>query len=131
MALCDLDRVAARRRKNFQRWVDAVGDLPHCRSLVEQLPDDAVPYMFPLLIEHPQDHFPLLKRLGVTIWRWDDMAESPCAVSRHYRQHLLHLPCHQALSDNELSWMETAVAKVVRSPRNCREQGNRMTGSTP
>ena len=28
--------------------------------------------------------------------------------------HLLHLPCHQALTDQEIDWMIGAVAKVMR-----------------
>jgi dTDP-4-amino-4,6-dideoxygalactose transaminase len=56
----------------------------------------------------------MLKKLGVPIWRWDDMAASDCAISQRYREHLLHLPCHQALSDAELQWMLQAVSKVMR-----------------
>jgi dTDP-4-amino-4,6-dideoxygalactose transaminase len=113
MRLCDIQDVAARRRAHYARWCDAVRGLPHCRVLFERLPEDCVPYMFPLLIDHPDTHFYVLKQLGMPIWRWDDMAVSDCGVSQRYRQHLLHLPCHQALSDAELAWMTTAVAKVM------------------
>ena len=113
MTHCDTGRVTARRRANYRRWSNAVRGLPHCRALFDGLPDDCVPYMFPLVIDHPQTHFYVLKQLGVPIWRWDDMAESPCGVSQRYRQHLLHMPCHQALSDADLDWMTSAVAKVM------------------
>lgn len=116
--LCNVDHITQRRRANFRRWSDAVRGLPHCRPLFGDLPDDCVPYMFPLLIDEPRTHFYVLKKLGVPIWRWDDMAESACAVSQHYREHLLHLPCHQALSDEEIVWMTSAVAKVMQlAPR--------------
>jgi perosamine synthetase len=113
-SLCNIEHIAQRRRANYRRWSDAVRALPHCRPLFADLPDDCVPYMFPLLIDQPQTHFYVLKKLGMPIWRWDDMAESSCAVSQHYREHLLHLPCHQALSDEELTWMTSAVTKVMR-----------------
>jgi len=112
--LCDVDRIAQRRRENYRRWSEAVSGLPRCRPLVAELPRDCVPYMFPLLIDEPDTHFYVLKQLGVPIWRWDDMAESSCAVSQHYREHLLHLPCHQALTERELTWMTSAVAKVMQ-----------------
>jgi perosamine synthetase len=114
MSLCDVDRLAQQRRANYRRWSEAVQGVPNCRPLFEQLPDDAVPYMFPLWIDDPHAHFFVLKKLGVPIWRWDDMAASDCTVSQRYREHLLHLPCHQALSDDELAWMTTAVTKVMR-----------------
>jgi perosamine synthetase len=112
--LCDVDQLAARRRFNYRRWVDAVRALPDCRALFEDLPEDCVPYMFPLLLGGSQARFHLLKRLGVPIWRWDDMAASDCAVSARYRLQLLHLPCHQSLSEGEMAWMIRAVAAVSR-----------------
>src|SRR5258706_16084361 len=81
--LCDADSLASRRRANYERWRDAVRGLPNCRALFDRLPDDCVPYMFPLLIDRPQSHFYVLKKLGVPIWRWDDMAAPGCPVSQH------------------------------------------------
>jgi perosamine synthetase len=117
MSLCDVGHVARRRRANFERWLGAMQGVPHCRPLFDALPPHCVPYMFPLLIDHPQLHFPVLKRLGVPIWRWDEMALSPCPVSSSYRRRLLHLPCHQALTDAELAWMIGALTQVMRRVR--------------
>jgi hypothetical protein len=75
--------------------------------------------MLPLLIDHPETHFFELKHLGVPIWRWDDMAVSDCAVATHYRLHLLHLPCHQELTAEQMAWMTRTVASVMRSPATC------------
>lgn len=105
-----------RRRANYRRWLEAVGTLPHCRPLYPELPEQVVPYMFPLYIEHPLPHFYWLKQLGVPVWRWDEMAVSACPVAQDYRLHLLHLPCHQALSDDEMAWMLAALGKVLHLP---------------
>lgn len=113
MKLCSIDNATRRRRQNYERWRAGVRDLPHCRPLFPQLPADCVPYMFPLLIDHPERHFHLLKRLGMPIWRWDEMAISECPVATRYSRQLLHLPCHQALSDDELAWMLAALARVM------------------
>ena len=69
--------------------------------------------MFALYIDHPQTHFFMLKRLGMPIWRWDDMAVSACDVSLEYRLHLLHLPCHQELSADQMVWMAAAVTSAL------------------
>lgn len=105
-----------RRQANYRRWLQAVAGLPNCRALYPELPEQVVPYMFPLYIDQPMPHFYWLKRLGVPVWRWDEMAVSACPVAHDYRLHLLHLPCHQSLSDDEMSWMTAAVGKVLRMP---------------
>lgn len=108
-----LRRLMNRRRENYQTWVQSVVQLPHCRVLLPDLPADCVPYMLPLLIDHPELHFFALKQLGLPIWRWDDMATSGCAVATRYRLHLLHLPCHQELSPAQLRWMTTVLSSVM------------------
>ncbi len=105
-----------RRQANYRRWLQAVAGLPNCRPLYPELPEHVVPYMFPLYIDHPMPHFYWLKQLAVPVWRWDEMAVSPCPVARGYRLNLLHLPCHQSLSDDEMDWMLAALGKVLRRP---------------
>jgi dTDP-4-amino-4,6-dideoxygalactose transaminase len=108
----DIATVARRRRENYQRWLAATQNLPHCRPLYPELPADSIPYMFPLRIDAPQTQFYPLKRTGLPIWRWDSIAASTCPIASDYRLHLLHLPCHQSLSTAELDWMIAAVQKV-------------------
>jgi dTDP-4-amino-4,6-dideoxygalactose transaminase len=112
----NVQHLAERRRQHYQQWVRAVAGLPHCRALFAELPADCVPYMFPLLIDHPAPHFFALKHLGVPIWRWDDMAVSGCAVAADYRLRLLHLPCHQELTPEQMAWMTRTVARVMHNP---------------
>ncbi len=102
-----------RRRENYLRWLEAVTRIPNCRALFSALPAHCAPYMFPLHIAHPDPHFYWLKHLGVPMWRWDEMADSHCRVSQDYRLHLLHLPCHQALTRNQLDWMIAALDKTL------------------
>lgn len=34
-------------------------------------------------------------------------------MAAHYRQRLLHLPCHQSLSASEIEWMHAAISKMM------------------
>ena len=111
----NLARLAGARRQNYQHWLGAVAGLPACKALLPKLPPDCVPYMFPLLIDSPQRHFHLLKLLGLPVWRWDEMAVSECAVAAKYRLNLLHLPCHQELSAEQMDWMVQVVQQVLNS----------------
>ena len=104
------------RRNNYRRWANAVAGMPHCHTLFPDLPENCFPYMFPLHITHPDPHFYWLKHLGFPVWRWDEMAVSDCAVANDYRHHLLHLPCHQALTEVQMAWMISVVQKTLRIP---------------
>lgn len=114
MLLSNNDRIAIARRRNFRRWVSAVATLPGCHALFPELPDGCVPYMFPLYIDKPDRHFYDLKYRGVPIWRWDEMAVSDCPIANDYRLRLIHLPCHQALSENQMAWMIEVVSSVMK-----------------
>lgn len=113
--------IVQQRRRNYQRWVEGLRGLPNCHALYPDLPADCVPYMFPLYIDHPDPRFYWLRHLGTPIWRWDEMAVSSCLVANNYRLHLLHLPCHQSLSDEEITWMIAAVQEVMRHPARRRQ----------
>jgi len=102
-----------RRQENYRRWIQALSDVPNCHALYPEIPPDVVPYMFPLYLDTPSPHFYRLKQMGVPVWRWDEMAISNCQVAADYRLHLLHLPCHQSLSDVEMEWMLAAVRKTL------------------
>lgn len=111
----DVHAIAAARRRRYAQWVQAVAGLPHCRALLPDWHEDDAPYMFPLLIDDPERHFARLKRLGMPIWRWDDMAVSGCAVSARYRLQLLQLPCHQGIADPQMNWMVATLSDVLES----------------
>jgi perosamine synthetase len=111
----DSQRVIDLRRRNFLKWLEATQDLSACKPLFPNLSDNVVPYMFPLILKNPHPDFFRLKRLGIPIWRWDDMAFSDCKIAQAYRLDLIHLPCHQELTQGEMNWM----TKLVRSVLSC------------
>jgi len=116
VSISSIDKNITHRRNNYERWIKAVAKLPNCHPQYPELPTHCVPYMFPLHINHPEPHFYWLKHLGVPIWRWDDMAVSNCLVAQDYRLHLLHLPCHQALTEDQMDWMIAALQKTLSQP---------------
>ena len=111
-----IEEIIRRRHNNYQRWTKAVSALPNCHTPFPDLSENCVPYMFPLHIEYPAPHFYRLKHLGLPVWRWDEMAVSDCPIAQDYRLHLLHLPCHQSLTESQMDWMIAAVQKTMRQP---------------
>lgn len=112
----------SRRQANYRRWLQELSDVPNSHALYSDLPEHVVPYMFPFYVDTPMPHFYWLKKMGVPVWRWDEMAVSNCQVAKDYRLKLLHLPCHQSLSENEMSWNISVVKKtLLRSANGVRE----------
>jgi dTDP-4-amino-4,6-dideoxygalactose transaminase len=117
MGWASKSRIIRRRRKNYRRMLDALSDLPGGRPLFRELPDDVVPYVFPMVVDDPQRAFPALKRLGVPILRWEQLFEgvddSVCPVSVRFSRCLLQFPCHEELKPEELEWMIAQIRSVL------------------
>jgi perosamine synthetase len=113
-------RIVARRRRNYQELQRALDGAPGCRPLFARLPDGACPWMFPLLVDRPQAVAEALQRAGVPITRfgatlWEGVDASVCANSAWLGQHLIALPCHQALDDAERTWLHAQVRQALET----------------
>lgn len=107
------DEIMWRRRDNFCHYLKRLATVSAVESLHGSLADGIYPYVFPLVLKDPDNHFPRLKAAGVPIWRWEELAVSDCLVSKDYRLKLLQLPCHQTLSREELDWIIDKIIQVV------------------
>lgn len=105
MRLSAKGNIVGRRRAHYQKLAVGLSGLPNARPLFANLPDDVVPYMFPLVVDAPDTVFPILKRSGVPLWRWEDIEPTECEISRKYSRRLFQLPCHQALREREIDWI--------------------------
>lgn len=129
MRRSDIERLCERRRAHFTQLLQAVATLPNCRPLFTALPDGVVPYMFPLLIEQPGQRFHWLKHLGVPMFRWDELADSDCAVSAQLRLHLVHLPCHQAMLPGDMAWLIGALTLALQARIDPADENRRRDGA--
>lgn len=111
--------VAQLRRHNFERWQRLCQTLPQLQPLHPSLPEACVPYMFPVLLDAPELNFARLKHAGLPIWRWDDELASDCPTARRYRLSLLHLPCHQGLSEAQWRWMADTLRACLAPKDVC------------
>lgn len=94
-----------KRRQHFNYLLTQLSQLQYARPLYTSLPEGTVPYVFPLLLNSPEQHFARLKTAGVPIWRWEELVETDCDVSQDYRLKLIQLPCHQSLNQQDLDWI--------------------------
>lgn len=113
LRLASSRRIGALRRRHYQALHAACAGLPGIRPLYPSLPDGVYPWVFPLLVDQPahlarlcaalgQAGVPYV-RFGETLWPGVDA--DTCPVSADLSQRLVALPCHQALTAEELDWM--------------------------
>ena len=115
-------RIATKRRENYITLLDALTGLPGCHPLFAKLPDEVIPYVFPLIVEEPEKFFKPLKDLSIPIIRfgeflWQDMETNVCPVSISLSKRVFQFPCHQELTSAELNWMIKEIRGVFLSNR--------------
>lgn len=104
------------RRRHYLALEHAVRDLPGCRPLHATLPEHVVPWVFPLLVDDPEPVFARLQAAGVPLVRFGlplGGAAGACANASELAQRVLGLPCHQALSRQELDALAAALRTTL------------------
>ncbi|HDH07951.1 MAG TPA: DegT/DnrJ/EryC1/StrS aminotransferase family protein [Gammaproteobacteria bacterium] len=122
MVLCSKNRIITKRRRHYQQLHQAWSGLKGCKPLFDTLPENVVPYVYPLLIDEPESVFPILKNQGVPILRfgeylWEGVDENTCAVTADFSKRVFQFPCHQELKQKELQWMINTVSKAISDSR--------------
>ena len=111
-------RIARRRRQRYRQLLSALGQRPGCRPLLPELPPKVVPYLFPIWVDRLEEVFPKLEDAALPLQRfgqflWPGVDESVCRVSSDHSHHILQLPCHQELRDDEVEWMIERFCAIV------------------
>lgn len=111
--------VVERRRHNFKYLLRQLADLPGARPLHRALPEGVVPWVFPMLFDDVNAAYELIDRTGVPIphfgkFLWPAADPRTCAVSADYSRRLLQFPCHQELTERELTWMAEQIRNALR-----------------
>ncbi|MBC3765774.1 DegT/DnrJ/EryC1/StrS family aminotransferase [Neptunicella marina] len=97
---CDINRIKVKRSENFNYLVGQLKNSTIGHPLFEQLSDNT-PYVVPFLL-NDKKYFTALRKQGIQVLRWEEVAKSDCRISQDYRERLVQLPCHQSLRQNDL-----------------------------
>ncbi|GAB2689325.1 DegT/DnrJ/EryC1/StrS family aminotransferase [Aliiglaciecola aliphaticivorans] len=100
----NLKYIRNKRRENFEFIVKNINNPDVGNALFKQLETEDIPYVIPFLLEDEKFFFDLRKK-GIQILRWEEVAVSDCSVSQDYRSRLIQIPCHQQLSTRQLTFI--------------------------
>jgi hypothetical protein len=88
------------------------------RPVLPDLPDDAVPYVFPIWVEQPDPGYQALRSMRIPVFRWDRLwpttSKLPGDHGVMWSHHVIQLPCHQDLRPVDLNAIVAAVKSVYR-----------------
>lgn len=108
------------RRRNYLRFLDAMKGLEGVKPLFKSLPDEIIPYMFPIIINN--NHFKIkdeLENLGIPAGSWPDLPPEIFESSDNHKeaiwlnQRLLLLPVHQSLTINEIDYITISLRQIA------------------
>jgi hypothetical protein len=93
----DVQKLLQLRQQHCKQLMTGLAQSALGRLLWQEVPENCAPYVIPFLLNHSSS-FDLLRKRGLQIYRWEELAPSNCDVSQDYRHRLIQIPCHQDLS---------------------------------
>ncbi len=122
------NKIIQTRLKNYAFLSKHLSKTDQYMPLHTTLPENTVPYVFPLLITdedlNVDEIFYGLRREGVPLLRWeclwDGVDTNTCAISANYSRRLIQVPCHQSFKQDELEWMVEKIKHWFYSPTRVR-----------
>jgi len=120
--LLNYTKISNRRRQYFQWLNQRFHNISNCRPLIKELPEGAVPFMFPLYIDNLDKYFPAFEDAALPMQRfaqflWAGVDEKICPITADYSRNVILFPCHQELSQQDIEWMENTIRKILEEDR--------------
>ena len=113
-------RIAATRRRNYAQLAARLSRLKGAHAPFTDLPDTAVPYVFPLYVDEPAASYQRLRGAGIPIFRWDELWLGTPALPGdrgvEWASHIFQLGCHQDLTSDQVDAIADIVVAMIDSP---------------
>ncbi|WP_306519021.1 DegT/DnrJ/EryC1/StrS family aminotransferase [Rheinheimera sp.] len=100
----NLSQVIQARQQHAAQLMKGLAGSPLGSLLWPQLPPACAPYVIPFLL-NDKTGFDLLRKRGLQVLRWEELAVSDCTVSQDYRARLIQIPCHQDLNEDDIHYI--------------------------
>jgi dTDP-4-amino-4,6-dideoxygalactose transaminase len=108
-----LNEIIERRKRNFQILKERCESLSGATLVGGDQITHETPYVFPLLVDDAERIHKLFRKAEFPVWRWDDIRQSDCPVSRDYSRRLIQFPCHQGLTRRQVESIGRLLAEMV------------------
>jgi hypothetical protein len=106
--------IVERRQLNYRTLVRALGDSARARPVFANLPDDAVPYVCPVLVDGADAVYARMRGAGLPVFRWDVLWPGTPTLDDDtgvpWSKSLLQVACHQDLTPADMARMAAELA---------------------
>lgn len=106
----DLSDIKRKRKDNYIYLLNQINNPDIGSPLFTEINGD-VPYVMPFLLKDDK-HFSALRKQGIQILRWEEIAISDCSISQSYRSRLIQIPCHQQLKRSQLDFIIQTINQL-------------------
>lgn len=106
-------KAAEKRRTHYKRLAEASSHTSLGKPLFPDIQDGVVPYVFPFVLSDAK-YFDEIKMKGIQIYRWEEMVDSSCSISREYRYRLVQFPVHQDLTQRDIEEIASLFNQKTR-----------------
>ena len=111
-------RILARRRDNFARYLQAFSNVNGARPLFDSTTPDAAPYVFPLWVDDAERVYRAVVALELPVYRWDQLWPGTPSLRNDagsmWSRHVLQLLCHQDLRPEDITSTSRAILGVLQ-----------------
>lgn len=112
--------IIQKRRERYLRYSDALKNIKGCRLIHKQLGDFTTPVVVPVHFDNCSEIFKTLKLKGIPIWHFGEFLDplvtpSTCQVSYEYSHNVIQFPCHQELTDEEITWIIKEIVEACET----------------
>lgn len=104
------------RRQNYKRLLDSTMELEKIEPLFKSLPDEIVPYTFPIIVKNNHEKIKEeLKNFGIPASSWPDLPPEIFESTDSHKeaiwlnQHVLLLPIHQSIKRKEIDYIASSL----------------------
>lgn len=109
------ERIVRLRRRNYRLLGELIGRRPGLSPLFPELPEGAVPYVFPVWLNEPDEAYAALRAEALPVLRWNrywpGAIESRSDTGRRWGHHVVQVLCHQDLTPDDLRTTATALGR--------------------
>ncbi|RTL18800.1 MAG: DegT/DnrJ/EryC1/StrS aminotransferase family protein [Burkholderiales bacterium] len=112
-------RVITARQRHYRAMAQALANRAGMHPLFPDLPEQSVPYVFPLWVDEPDKIYQALRTVGVPVSRWDwlwpGVPEMDGDHGKAWSHHVLQLHCHQDMTDQDRNWLIDVLLSYCKS----------------
>ena len=108
------------RRRNYFYFKELISNIKGVIPLFNKIPNECVPYVFPLLILKNYSLIKLeLMKKGIPVTSWPDLPPEINNLNKKFsnsiwlRNHLLLFPIHQSINLKEIDYIFLSLKKIT------------------